>query len=179
MPWRENGEEKRDRTDTWVHERKHYVRHLDKLDSEERSEGTRSYREKYFRGVSPSAKGIHGLPGYKNREEDYYRKPTKQKSDKYSKQTLDTAPKCKRKEEARLKEHKHSHCEDPTREEKLEQKPNKVPDKQKQSDKEKFKDSDKKSEEEVPDEAERVNVKTGTGTENEVISDLSYYWKIL
>ncbi|XP_053245211.1 RNA-binding protein 20 isoform X2 [Podarcis raffonei] len=170
MPWRENGEEKRDRTDTWVHERKHYVRHLDKLDSEERSEGTRSYREKYLRGGSPSAKGIHGLPGYKNREEDYYRKPTKQKSDKYSKQTLDTAPKCKRKEEARLKEHKHSHCEDPTREEKLEQKPNKVPDsiKQKQSDKEKFKDSDKKSEEEVPDEAERVNVNTGAGTENEV-----------
>ncbi|XP_061492008.1 RNA-binding protein 20 isoform X2 [Rhineura floridana] len=171
MPWRENGEEKRDRNDTLVHERKHYVRHLDKLDLEDRVEGARSHREKYLRGGSPNAKGAHGLPEYKSREENCYRKTTKQKSDKYPKHTLDTTPKCKRKEETRLRDHKHSsYYEDPAKEETSEQRPNKVPDnmRQKQSDKEKFKDADKKPEEEVPGEAERVYAKTRKGTENEV-----------
>ncbi|XP_044294464.1 RNA-binding protein 20 isoform X4 [Varanus komodoensis] len=170
VSWRENGEEKRDRTDTWVHERKHYLRHLDKLDLEEHTEGSRGHREKYLKGGSPSAKGGHSLPGYKSREEDYYRKPSKQKSDKYQKQSVDAAPKCKRKEETRLREHRHSHGEDPAKEETSEQKPSKLPDsiRQKQSDKEKIKDGEKKSEEEVPCASVKVNVKKGEETENEV-----------
>ncbi|XP_042312316.1 RNA-binding protein 20 isoform X2 [Sceloporus undulatus] len=170
FPRRENGEDKRDRTDSWVHERKHYLRHLDKLDLEERVEGTRSHREKYFRGSSPNAKGTHNLPGHKSREEDYYRKPSKQKSDKYQKMTLDTVSKCKRKEEAKLREHKHSHSEDPVKEEASEQKSSKMYDntKQKQSDKEKVKDADKRLEEEASCEAEKVSVKQGKGSENEV-----------
>ncbi|KAH0623755.1 hypothetical protein JD844_006858 [Phrynosoma platyrhinos] len=165
FPWRENGEDKRDKTDSWVHERKHYLRHLDKLDLEEHVEGTRSHREKYFRGSSPNAKGAHNLPGHKSREEDYYRKPSRQKSDKYQKLTLDTVSKCKRKEEAKPREHKHSHAEDTAKEEAAEQKPSKMYDntKQKQSDKEKVKDVDKK-----PEVSEKVSVKQGKGSENEV-----------
>ncbi|XP_062989320.1 RNA-binding protein 20 [Elgaria multicarinata webbii] len=170
VSWRENGEEKRDRTDTWVHERKHYSRHLDKLDLEERVEGSRGHREKHLRGGSPNAKGAHSLPGYKNREEDYYRKPSKQKSDKYQKQSLDAAPKCKRKEKSRSRERRHSHCEDSAKEETSEQKPNKMADsiRQKQSDKEKIKDNDKKAEEELSCASVKVNVKKGGGTEKEV-----------
>ncbi|XP_053163592.1 RNA-binding protein 20 isoform X2 [Hemicordylus capensis] len=168
MSWRENGEEKRDRTDTWVHEKKHYLRHLDKVDLEEHTEGTRGHREKYSRGGSPSSKGAHPLPAYKCREEDYYRKPIKQKSDKYQKQTLDAAPKSKRKEEARLREQKRSHCEDTAKEETSEQKQNKTPDglQQKQSDTEKFKVADKESEEHVPGAAEKTDVKKGKETKN-------------
>ncbi|KAM6442036.1 RNA-binding protein 20 isoform 2-T3 [Liasis olivaceus] len=163
-PWRENGEEKRDRCDMWMHERKHYIRHLD---LEEHVETTRGHKEKYLRGGSPSAKGAYLLSGYKMRDEDCYRKSSKQKSDKY--QTLDAALKCKRKEETRLRERKHSHCEDTAKEEMSEQKPNLMPDsvRQKQSDKEKLKDTAKKPEEEIPGIAERNNVKKGKGNENE------------
>ncbi|XP_066477129.1 RNA-binding protein 20 isoform X2 [Tiliqua scincoides] len=170
LPWRENGEEKRERTDTWVHERKqHYLRHLDKLDLEERVEGIRGHREKYLRGGSPSSKVVHPLPAYKTREEDFYRKPIKQKSDKFQKPTLDATPKSKRKEETKLREHKHSHCEDSPMEETSEQKLNKMSDGhgQKQSDTEKFKESDQEPREAVSDVTEKVDVRKGKGTKNE------------
>uniref|UniRef100_A0A8C3TCI9 RNA-binding protein 20 n=1 Tax=Chelydra serpentina TaxID=8475 RepID=A0A8C3TCI9_CHESE len=141
--WRENGEEKRDRTDTWVHERKHYIRQLDKLDLDGRLEGARGHREKYLRGGSPNA--LHALPGHKSREDDYYRKASKSKSDRYQKQLQDAPVKSKRKEEARLRERKHSHAEDLDKEETSEQRPNKVSEgcRQKQSDKYKIKKADK------------------------------------
>nr|XP_056706429.1 RNA-binding protein 20 [Euleptes europaea] len=167
IPWRENGEEKRERTDTWVHERKqHYLRHMDKVDLEEHSEVIRGHREKYLKGGSPSTKGVHPLPGYKSRDENYYRKPSKQKSDKYQKQTLDAAPKSKRKEEARTREHKRSHCEDPIKGETPEAKPSKMPDCLRP--KEKFKEIDKGLEEEVPSAAQKVDVRKGKENESKV-----------
>uniref|UniRef100_A0A8C9L8N8 RNA binding motif protein 20 n=1 Tax=Pavo cristatus TaxID=9049 RepID=A0A8C9L8N8_PAVCR len=54
--WRENGDEKRDRTDMWVHERKHYSRQLDKFDLDERIEGGRGHREKYRQEFSGRSK---------------------------------------------------------------------------------------------------------------------------
>lgn len=168
-------EEKRDRSDMWTHERKHYLRHLD---LEEHVEATRGHKEKYLRGGSPSAKGAYLLPAYKMRE-DCYRKSSKQKSDKYQNQTLDVALKSKRKEETRSREHKHSHCEDTAKEEMSEQKSIMMPDtvRQKQSDKDKLKDNAKKAEDMSPGIAERNNVKKGkeNGNENEVISTINYH----
>ncbi|XP_063163874.1 RNA-binding protein 20 [Candoia aspera] len=166
LPWRENGEEKRVRSDIWTHERKHYLRHLD---LEEHVEATRGHKEKYLRGGSPSAKGAYLLPGHKMREEDCYRKSSKQKSEKYQNQTLDAALKCKRKEETRLRERKHSHCEDTAKEEMSEQKSSMMPDsmRQKQSDKAKLKDTATKPEKETSGMAERNDVKKGKGNENE------------
>ncbi|XP_070801666.1 RNA-binding protein 20 isoform X1 [Pituophis catenifer annectens] len=166
LPWRENVEEKRDRSDMWTHERKHYLRHLD---LEDHVESTRGHKEKYLRGGSPSAKGAYLLPAYKMREEDCYRKSSKQKSNKYQNQTLDFALKGKRKEETRLREHKHSHCEDTAKEETAEQKSIMMPDtiRQKQSNEEKLKENAKKAEDMTPGIVERNNVKKGKENENE------------
>uniref|UniRef100_A0A674IEA9 RNA binding motif protein 20 n=1 Tax=Terrapene triunguis TaxID=2587831 RepID=A0A674IEA9_9SAUR len=166
--WRENGEEKRDRTDTWVHERKYYIRQLDKLDLDGRIEGARGHREKYLRGGSPNA--LHALPGYKSREDDYYRKAAKSKSDRYQKQLQDAPVKSKRKEEARLRERKHSHCEDLEKEETSEQRPNKVSEgiRQKQSDKYKTKKADKDPVEDAAAAAESSDAKEGNAPENEL-----------
>ncbi|KFQ34416.1 RNA-binding protein 20, partial [Mesitornis unicolor] len=122
--WRENGDEKRDRTDTWVHERKHYSRQLDKFDLDERIEGGRGHREKYLRSGSPGS--LHPLSGYKSREDDYYRKTSKSKSDKFQRQLQDLPGRSKRKEEAKLRERRHSYSEDTTREEVAEQKHSKA-----------------------------------------------------
>uniref|UniRef100_A0A8C3P4S6 RNA binding motif protein 20 n=1 Tax=Chrysemys picta bellii TaxID=8478 RepID=A0A8C3P4S6_CHRPI len=156
--WRENGEEKRDRTDTWVHERKYYIRQLDKLDLDGRIEGVRGHREKYLRGGSPNA--LHALPGYK----------TKSKSDRYQKQLPDAPGKSKRKEEARLRERKHSHCEDLEKEETSEQRPSKVSEgsRQKQSDKYKIKKADKDPVEDAAAAAESSDAKEGNAPENEL-----------
>ncbi|KFP39065.1 RNA-binding protein 20, partial [Chlamydotis macqueenii] len=122
--WRENGDEKRDRTDTWVHERKHYSRQLDKFDLDERIEGGRGHREKYLRSGSPGS--LHPLSGYKSREDDYYRKTSKSKSDKFQRQLQDLPGRSKRKEEAKLRERRHSYSEDAAREEVAEQKHSKA-----------------------------------------------------
>ncbi|XP_053892144.1 RNA-binding protein 20 isoform X3 [Malaclemys terrapin pileata] len=166
--WRENGEEKRDRTDTWVHERKYYIRQLDKLDLDGRIEGARGHREKYLRGGSPNA--LHALPAYKSREDDYYRKAAKSKSDRYQKQLPDAPGKSKRKEEARLRERKHSHCEDLEKEETSEQRPSKVSEgsRQKQSDKYKIKKADKDPVEDAAAAAESCDAKEGNAPENEL-----------
>ncbi|XP_050813938.1 RNA-binding protein 20 [Gopherus flavomarginatus] len=165
--WRENGEEKRDRTDTWVHERKYYIRQLDKLDLDGRIEGARGHREKYLRSGSPNA--LHAVPGYKSREDDYYRKAAKSKSDRYQKQLQDAPVKSKRKDEARLREHKHSHCEDLDKEETSEQRPNKVSEvsRQKQSDKYKIKKADKDPVDAAAV-AESSDVKEGNAPEDEL-----------
>uniref|UniRef100_A0A8C6XHN6 RNA binding motif protein 20 n=1 Tax=Naja naja TaxID=35670 RepID=A0A8C6XHN6_NAJNA len=166
--WRENVAEKRDRSNMWTHDRKHYLRHLD---LEEHVETTHGHKEKYLRGGSPSAKGAYLLPAYKRREEDCYRKSSKQKSDKYQNQTVDVALKGKRKEEIRLREHKHSHGEDTAKEEMSEQKSIMMPDsiRQKESDKDKLKDNAKKAADTAPGIAERKNVKKEkeNGNENE------------
>ncbi|KFP25442.1 RNA-binding protein 20, partial [Colius striatus] len=122
--WRENGDEKRDRTDMWVHERKHYSRQLDKFDLDERIEGGRGHREKYLRSGSPGT--LHPLSGYKSREDDYYRKTSKSKSDKFQRQLHDLPGRSKRKEEAKLRERRHSYSEDTAREEVAEQKHSKA-----------------------------------------------------
>uniref|UniRef100_A0A8D0GBR8 RNA-binding protein 20 n=1 Tax=Sphenodon punctatus TaxID=8508 RepID=A0A8D0GBR8_SPHPU len=165
-PRRENGEEKRDRTDTWVHERKHYLRHSDKLDLIERAEGTRGHREKYLSGSSPSVP--HPLPGYKSREDEYHRKTSKPKLDRYQKQGQETPAKSRRKEEARLKERKHSH-EDPSKEETAEQKPNKMADsfRQKQSAKNETRGADKDLGEEAPAAVESDTAKEGKAAADE------------
>uniref|UniRef100_A0A8C0IBS2 RNA binding motif protein 20 n=1 Tax=Bubo bubo TaxID=30461 RepID=A0A8C0IBS2_BUBBB len=147
--WRENGDEKRDRTDTWVHERKHYSRQLDKFDLEERIEGGRGHREKYLRSGSPGS--LHPLSGYKSREDDYYRKTSKSKSDKFQRQPQDLPGRSKRKEEAKLRECRHSYSEDAAREEAAEQKHSKASEgsRQKQSDKNKVKKAEKDQEEDT------------------------------
>ncbi|XP_067393336.1 RNA-binding protein 20 isoform X2 [Emydura macquarii macquarii] len=166
--WRENGEEKRDRTDTWVHERKHYIRQLDKVDLDGQIEGARGHREKYLRGGSPNV--LHASPGYKSREDDYYRKASKSKSDRYQKQLQDAPVKSKRKDDARLRERKHSHCEDLNKEETSEQRPNKGSEssRQKQSDKYKIKKADKDQDEDATAVAESSDVKEGKATEIEL-----------
>lgn len=181
MPWRENEDEKRDRTDTWISERKqHYLRHLDKLDLADRVEGVRGHREKYLRGGSPSVKGVHSLPGYKSKEEVYFRKPTKQKADKYQKQMMATAPKSKRKEDIKLRDRKHSLGEDPTKEKPSEQKPNKMPDspRHKQNDKKKIKETAEEPEDEVAGATEEADEKKGKGTEDNVIQSFQLLLEI-
>ncbi|XP_059677012.1 RNA-binding protein 20 isoform X4 [Gavia stellata] len=164
--WRENGDEKRDRTDTWVHERKHYSRQLDKFDLDERIEGGRGHREKYLRSGSPGS--LHPLSGYKSREDDYYRKTSKSKSDKFQRQLQDLPGRSKRKEEAKLKEHRHSYSEDSAREEAAEQKHSKASEgsKQKQSDKNKGKKAEKDQEQDAA--AEGGDVKETKPPENEL-----------
>ncbi|XP_064519354.1 RNA-binding protein 20 isoform X4 [Pseudopipra pipra] len=163
--WRENGDEKRDRTDTWVHERKHYSRQLDKFDLDERLEGGRGYREKYLRTGSPGS--LHPLSGYKNREDDYYRKSSKSKSDKFQRQQQDVPGRSKRKEEAKLRERRHSYSDDTAREEVAEQKHGKASEgsRQKQSEKNKVKKAEKDQEEDAT--AESSDVKETKPPENE------------
>ncbi|XP_027741541.1 RNA-binding protein 20 isoform X3 [Empidonax traillii] len=163
--WRENGDEKRDRTDTWVHERKHYSRQLDKFDLDERLEGGRGHREKYLRTGSPGS--LHPLSGYKNREDDYYRKSSKSKSDKFQRQLQDVPGRSKRKEEAKLRERRHSYSEDTAREEVAEQKHSKTSEgsRQKLSEKNKVKKGEKDQEEDAA--AEDSDVKETKPPENE------------
>lgn len=119
-PWRENGEDKRDRTDTWAPDRKHYPRPLDKAELDERLEGGRGHREKHPRTGSPNP--LHSASGYKSREDGYYRKEPKGKSDKYLKQQQDASARSRRKDEARLRESRHPHSDDPGKEDALEPK---------------------------------------------------------
>uniref|UniRef100_A0A9L0JIR6 RNA-binding protein 20 n=1 Tax=Equus asinus TaxID=9793 RepID=A0A9L0JIR6_EQUAS len=119
-PWRENGEDKRDRTDTWAPDRKHYPRPLDKAELDERLEGGRGHREKHPRTGSPNP--LHSASGYKSREDGYYRKEPKGKSDKYLKQQQDTSGRSRRKDEARLRESRHPHPDDSGKEDGLEPK---------------------------------------------------------
>uniref|UniRef100_A0A8B9QIB6 RNA binding motif protein 20 n=1 Tax=Apteryx owenii TaxID=8824 RepID=A0A8B9QIB6_APTOW len=164
--WRENGDEKRDRTDTWVHERKHYSRQLDKFDLDERIEGSRGHREKYSRSGSPGS--LHPLSGYKSREDDYYRKTSKSKSDKFQRQLQELPGRSKRKEEAKLRERRHSYSEDAAREETAEQKHSKASEgsRQKLSDKNKVKKADRDQEEDAA--AEGSDVKETKPPENEL-----------
>ncbi|KAK2530621.1 Rbm20 [Columba guinea] len=167
--WRENGDEKRDRTDTWIHERKHYSRQLDKFDLDERLEGGRGHREKYLRSSSPGS--LHPLSGYKSREDDYYRKTSKSKSDKFQRQLQDLPGRSKRKEEAKLRERRHSYSEDTAREEAAEQKHSKASEgsRQKQSDKNKVKKAEKDQEEDAA--AEGSDVKETKPPENELAKE--------
>uniref|UniRef100_A0A8W4FBV8 RNA-binding protein 20 n=1 Tax=Sus scrofa TaxID=9823 RepID=A0A8W4FBV8_PIG len=119
-PWRENGEDKRDRTDMWAHDRKHYPRQVDKTELDERLEGGRGYREKHPRSGSPSS--LHSVSGYKSREDGYYRKEPKGKSDKYLKQQQEAPGRSRRKDEARLRDGRHPYPDDSGKEDGLEAK---------------------------------------------------------
>nr|XP_020027136.1 RNA-binding protein 20 isoform X4 [Castor canadensis] len=146
IPWRENGEDKRDRTDTWAHDRKHYPRQLDKAELDERLEGGRGHREKYLRSGSPNP--LHNVSSYKSREDGYYRKEPKAKADKYLKQQQDTPGRSRRKEEARLREGRHPHPDDSGKEDGLQPKVTRAPEgtKSKQSEKNKTKRPDRDQE---------------------------------
>ncbi|KFO29003.1 Putative RNA-binding protein 20 [Fukomys damarensis] len=145
VPWRENGEDKRDRTDTWAHDRKHYPWPLDKAELDERLEGGRGHREKYLRSGSPSP--LHSASSYKCREDGYYRKEPKSKSEKYLKQQ-DGPGRSRRKEEARLRESRHPHPDDSGKEDGLGPKVTRTPEgtKSKQSEKNKTKRPDRDQE---------------------------------
>lgn len=145
-PWRENGEDKRDRTDPRAHDRKHYPRPLDKAELEERLDGGRGHRERHPRSGSPNPP--HSASGYKSREDGYYRKEPKGKADKYPKQQQDAPGRSRRKDEARLREGRHPHPDDPGREDGLEPRVARAPDgtKPKQSEKSRTKRPDKDQE---------------------------------
>ncbi|XP_008844581.1 RNA-binding protein 20, partial [Nannospalax galili] len=146
VPWRENGEDKRDRTDMWAHDRKHYPRQLDKSELDDRLEGGRGHREKYLKSGSPSP--LHSVSSYKGREDCYYRKEPKAKTDKYLKQQQDAPGRSRKKEEARPRESRHSHPEDSGKEDGLEPKVTRAPEgnKSKQSEKNKTKRPDRDQE---------------------------------
>ncbi|XP_069610380.1 RNA-binding protein 20 [Ranitomeya imitator] len=112
--WRECGEEKRDRTDHWVHERRHYNRLTDKQELDERTDSSRGHRDKYGNSHSSSR--------YKSREGEHYRKESKLKSEA---KASDTSGKNKRKEESKPREDKESHKEDAVKKDRLESKLNK------------------------------------------------------
>uniref|UniRef100_A0A8C2UJN0 RNA-binding protein 20 n=1 Tax=Chinchilla lanigera TaxID=34839 RepID=A0A8C2UJN0_CHILA len=144
-PWRANGEDVRDRTDTWAHDRRHYPRPLDKAESDERLEGGRGHREKYLRSGCPSPP--HSAPSYRCREDGYYRKEPKTKPEKYLKQQ-DGPGRPRRKEEARLRESRHPHPDDSGKEDGLGPKVTRTPEgtKSKQSEKNKTKRPDRDQE---------------------------------
>nr|KAF6322794.1 RNA binding motif protein 20 [Pipistrellus kuhlii] len=144
--WRENGEDKRDRTDVWAHDRKHYPRQLDKAELEERLEAGRGHREKHPRSGSPNP--LHLASGYKSREDGYYRKEPKGKADKYVKQQQDAPGRSRRKDEARLRESRHPHPDDAAKEDGLEPRVTRPPEstKSKPSEKTRTKRADKDQE---------------------------------
>ncbi|XP_004374899.1 RNA-binding protein 20 [Trichechus manatus latirostris] len=165
-PWRENGEDKRDRTDMWVHDRKHYPRQLDKAELDERLEGGRGHREKYLRSGSPSLP--HTVSSYKSREDGYYWKEPKAKLDKYLKQQQDAPGRSRRKDESRLRESRHPHPEDSGKEDGLEPKVTRAPEraKAKQSEKNKTKRSDR-DQEGADDRKESKMAENETGKEEQ------------
>lgn len=139
---------------------------------DERLEGGRGHREKYLRTGSPGS--LHPLSGYKNRDDDYYRKSSKSKSDKFQRQLQDLPGRSKRKEEAKSRERRHSYSEDTAREEAAEQKHSKASEgsRQKQSDKNKVKKAEKDQEDAT---AEGSDMKETKPPENEVNRGLKVY----
>ncbi|XP_030058626.1 RNA-binding protein 20 [Microcaecilia unicolor] len=149
--WRDNGEEVRERTDLWTHDRKHYLRQHDKHNHNDRLEGSRGSREKYLRGGSPGA--LHSSTGYRSRDDEHYRKEYKSRLDKYQKQKHDSPIKSKRKEEGRVRESRRSHPEDVALEDSSEPKTGKTSETSRQKH---VKMKDKKAE---PDEEEKEKEK--------------------
>ncbi|KAK2098989.1 RNA-binding protein 20 [Saguinus oedipus] len=164
-PWRENGDDKRDRTDPWTHDRKHHPWQPDKAELDERPEGGRPHREKYLRSGSPNLP--HTGSSYKSREDGYYRKEPKAKSDKYLKQQQDALGRSRRKDEARLRESRHPHPDDSGKEEGLGPKVTRAPEgvKSKQNEKNKTKRPDR-------DQEGADDRKENTMAENEVMINL-------
>ncbi|KAM3913780.1 RNA-binding protein 20 [Leptodactylus fuscus] len=115
--WRECGEEKRERTDHWVHDRRHYNRQTDKLELDERTDSSRGHRDKYGNSHSSSR--------YKSREREHYRRESKTKSET---KASDTSVKTKKKEESKSRDEKDSHKEDALRKDTSESKANKESD---------------------------------------------------
>ncbi|XP_072478265.1 RNA-binding protein 20 [Notamacropus eugenii] len=175
--WRENGDDKRDRTDTWVHDRKHYPRQLDKIDLDSRIEGMRGHRDKYVRPTSPST--LHSLSGYKGREDGYYRKDPKLKPDRYLKQQQDSPVKSKKKEETRLRE-RYTHCEDSGKEDILEPKDSRISEnaKAKQSEKNKTTKPDRNQEGEMDTKENTVEEIELGKEEREALEESDEFMKI-
>ncbi|XP_075467961.1 RNA-binding protein 20 isoform X2 [Ascaphus truei] len=136
-PWRDNGEEKRDRTDHWVHDRKHYSRQLEKQELDDRIDGPRGHREKYG--------NLHSSSRYKSREGEYYRKEAKPKSET---KLQDMPGKPKRKEEGRTREVRCSNEEGTSKKDTSEPKSNNECDSSRQKNVDKNKNSDETNEQE-------------------------------
>ncbi|KAM4636056.1 RNA-binding protein 20 [Discoglossus pictus] len=113
--WRDNGEEKRDRTDHWVHDRKYYSRQLDKQDFDDRMEGSRVHRDK--------KSASHSSTRYKSREGEYHRKEAKPKSEA---KLQEMSGKLKRKDDCKERETKGSQDDDTIKKDTPEPKSNKV-----------------------------------------------------
>uniref|UniRef100_A0A8C8ZUJ0 RNA-binding protein 20 n=1 Tax=Prolemur simus TaxID=1328070 RepID=A0A8C8ZUJ0_PROSS len=165
-PWRENGDDKRDRTEPWAHDRKHHPRQLDKAELDERLEGGRGHRERYPRSGSPNP--LHSASSYKSREDSYYRKELKAKSDKYPKQQQDAPGKSRRKDEARLRESRQPLPDDSGKEDGLGPKVTRAPEgaKSKQSEKNKTKRPDR-DQEGADDRKERKMAENEAGKEEQ------------
>ncbi|XP_071985691.1 RNA-binding protein 20 isoform X2 [Engystomops pustulosus] len=112
--WRECGEEKRDRTDHWVHDRRHYSKQNDKQELDDRMDSSRGHRDKYSNSHSSSR--------YRSREGEHYRKEYRLKSEP---KASDTSGKTKRKEDSKSRDDKESHTEDTVKRETSESKSNK------------------------------------------------------
>ncbi|XP_053441782.1 RNA-binding protein 20 isoform X1 [Nycticebus coucang] len=164
--WRENGEDKRDRTEPWAHDRKHHPRQLDKAELEERLDGGRGHRERYPRPGSPST--LHSASVYKSREDSHHRKELKAKSDKYLKLQQDATGRSRRKDEAKLRESRHPHPDDSGKEEGLGPKVTRAPEgaKCKQSEKNKTKRPDR-DQEGADDRKERKMAENEAGKEEQ------------
>ncbi|XP_045424022.1 RNA-binding protein 20 isoform X2 [Lemur catta] len=165
-PRRENGDDKRDRTEPWAHDRKHHPRQLDKAELDERLEGGRGHRERYPRSGSPNP--LHSASSYKIREDSYYRKELKAKSDKYPKQQQDAPGKSRRKDEARLRESRQPLPDDSGKEDGLGPKVTRAPEgaKSKQSEKNKTKRPDR-DQEGADDRKERKMAENEAGKEEQ------------
>ncbi|XP_063818703.1 RNA-binding protein 20 [Pseudophryne corroboree] len=111
---RDNGEENRDRTDHWVHDRRHYSRQTNKQVLDDRIDGPRGHREKQ---CNP-----HSSSRYKGKKVENNRKESSTKPETRS---PDTAGQTKRKEDGKLRETKDSHTEDIGRKDESESKPSK------------------------------------------------------
>ncbi|XP_053548724.1 RNA-binding protein 20 isoform X2 [Bombina bombina] len=129
--WRDNGEEKKDRTDHWVHDRKHYSRTFEKQDFDDRSDGPRCHRDK---------KGTSHSSSRHKRDGEYYRKEAKSKSES---KPHEMTGKLKRKEESKVRDSRGSHEEVTNKRNSSQPKPCKVDDSRElNADKKKHDDKD-------------------------------------
>ncbi|XP_014345592.1 RNA-binding protein 20 isoform X2 [Latimeria chalumnae] len=125
--WRNNGEQERDRSDLWIQDRKLYGRQAEKpspKSTDDRTEGTRVHRDKYLKANPPNT--VHSSSFYKSRDDEYYRKESKHKSEKTPKQLAEHSKRKDSESYSRLRESKHSNSEDAARGETHERRSNKA-----------------------------------------------------
>ncbi|KAM9324588.1 RNA-binding protein 20 [Gastrophryne carolinensis] len=155
--WRDNGEEKRDRTDHWVRDRRHYSRQHDKLGMDDRIEGSRKHRDKYS----------HSSSRYKRGDGDHHKRESKSKSEA---KVSDTSSKTKKREESKLRDTKESQAVDSNKEGSSEPKANKGTEASTQQNEE---SKSKKSEASEDDKEDKDTEQSGAREEKINHNDLS------